>query len=89
MTMFSNVGFMGYPVITAVFGSQAMIYAVILNVVFNLVVYSAGVAMIAGGSGTFRFQPRVLLNIPLGVSLISILLYFTEITFPAPVISLC
>lgn len=85
MTMFSNVGFMGYPVITAVFGSRSMIYAVILNVVFNLVVYSAGIAMIGGGSGTFRFRPGVLLNIPLGASLISILLYFTEITFPAPV----
>lgn len=85
MTMFSNVGFMGYPVITAVFGSQAMIYAVILNVVFNLVVYSAGIFMIGGGSGTFRFRPGVLFNIPLGASLISILLYFTSITFPAPV----
>ena len=85
MAMFSNVGFMGYPVITAVFGSQAMIYAVILNVVFNLVVYSAGIFMIGGGSGTFRFRPGVLFNIPLGASLISILLYFTSITFPAPV----
>ena len=35
MMMFGNVGFMGFPVIEAIFGEEAMMYAVIFNVIFN------------------------------------------------------
>lgn len=85
MALFSNVGFMGYPVITAIFGDGAMIYAVIVNVIFNIIVYSAGIALISGGSGEFRFNPGLLLNMPLISSVLSFLLYFAGISFPETV----
>lgn len=87
MSLFSNVGFMGYPVITAVFGEEAMIYAVILNVVFNMIVYSVGIVLISGGAGGFHFNPRLLLNMPLLSSVLSILLYFAGVSFPEPVMT--
>ena len=46
MTMFGNVGFMGFPVISAIFGDEALIYAVIFMVVFNVLVYSIGILLI-------------------------------------------
>ncbi len=42
MTMFSNCGFMGIPVITSVFGNDSMIYIVFYMLVFNLLIYTYG-----------------------------------------------
>lgn len=81
MTMFSNTGFMGYPVITAIFGEHAMIYAVIVNIVFNLLAFSVGIMMIGGGKSV-RFHPRQLLNMPLMASVLAIVLYLTGVTLP-------
>lgn len=85
MVLFSNVGFMGYPVITAIFGDGAMIYAVIMNVVFNIILYSVGIVLISSGFGEFHFNPGLLLNMPLISSVLSFLLYFTGISFPETV----
>lgn len=42
-TVFSNAAFMGIPLIDAVFGSDATIYATIYNITFNLFLWSLGV----------------------------------------------
>ena len=42
MTMFSNCGFMGIPVITSVFGNDSMIYIVFYMLGFNLLIYTYG-----------------------------------------------
>ena len=80
MAMFSNVCFMGYPVIQAVLGQDAMIYAVIINSVFNIIVYSVGIVLVSGGSGSF--DPRVLLNVPMFSSALALALFFTKIQLP-------
>lgn len=87
MVLFSNVGFMGYPVITSIFGDRAMIYAVIMNVVFNIVLYSVGIVLISSGSGKFHFNPRLLLNMPLISSVLSFLMFFMGITLPDTVMT--
>lgn len=43
---FSNVGFMGYPVIFAVFGELGVFYAAIYNLSFNLLAWSYGVNLL-------------------------------------------
>jgi len=45
MTIFGNVGFMGFPVITSVYGTEGLFYAAILNSVFNIFVYTFGVLL--------------------------------------------
>ena len=47
MLIFGNTGFIGYPVLTAIFGAQAVIYAVIYNITFNLLVFTLGAWLIA------------------------------------------
>ena len=81
MLIFGNVGFMGYPVIQAIFGMEAMIYAVIFNVIFSFVVYSLGIALI-GGSNAGKFHPRLLLNTPMVAAVISLILFFTPLPMP-------
>lgn len=53
--VFPNVAFIGYPVTVAVFGPEALFYAVILVLPFNLLAYSIGPLMLAGRA-KFRWQ---------------------------------
>lgn len=64
MLMFSNVGFMGYPVIEAILGKDAIFHTAIYNMPFNLLVFSIGIIMLRGGFGKEgnRFNPKMLLN---------------------------
>lgn len=48
--IFSNVGFIGYPVTTAIFGNESLLYTTIFNMPFNLICYSIGVQIIQSGS---------------------------------------
>ena len=41
---FGNVSFMGFPVVDAVFGPEAVFYASVFNIPFNLFVFTYGVA---------------------------------------------
>ena len=50
MTIFGNVGFMGFPVVSSVYGTEGLFYAAILNSVFNIFVYTFGVVLM-GGAG--------------------------------------
>lgn len=45
---FPNIGFIGYPVVTALFGSVGLFYAVILALPFNMLSYSLGPLMVSG-----------------------------------------
>ena len=42
-TVFSNAAFMGMPLVAAVLGSEALVYASIYNITFNLFLWSLGV----------------------------------------------
>lgn len=82
MMMFGNVGFMGFPVIQAIFGQEAMIYAVIYNVIFNLLVYSLGIFFVNGNGGQTSFNWKRLINMPFASSVVSVLLYFLKLQIP-------
>lgn len=47
MMIFGNTGFVGYPVIQAIFGPDMVVYAVVYNIPFNLIVFTLGVWCIA------------------------------------------
>ena len=81
MLLFGNVGFMGYPVIQAVFGIDAMIYAVIFNVMFNFIVYSIGIILI-GEEKAGKFNPKLLINTPMVTAVIALICFFTPIPLP-------
>ena len=53
--VFPNMAFIGYPVAVALFGPEALFYAVILVLPFNLLSYSLGPLMLAGRA-KFRWQ---------------------------------
>ena len=52
---FPNVAFIGYPVVSALFGPEALFYAVILVLPFNLMTFTLGPLMLTGAK---RFSLR-------------------------------
>ena len=62
VTVFGNVGFIGYPVLSAIYGPTAVLYAAIASIPNSLVLYSVGEAMLqsAGTSDgpECRLSPR-------------------------------
>lgn len=51
-TIFSNAAFLGIPLISAVLGAEATLYASIYNITFNLVLWSLGVFICTVGKDT-------------------------------------
>lgn len=51
MLTFGNVGFIGFPVLSAIFGPLTLIYGSIFNLPFNFLVFTMGVWFIAQDSG--------------------------------------
>lgn len=57
--IFSNIGFMGYPLVRAMFGEGAMFHLTIFVLFFQLVCWSYGAQTISG-EGRFRLSWRIL-----------------------------
>lgn len=85
MTVFGNVGFMGLPVVQALFGGEAVLYAALFNVPFNLLAYSVGAAMLRGELGGGAFNWKVLVTPPMVSTYVAILLLFVHIHIPTPI----
>ena len=78
MLVFSNVGFMGYPVAEALFGPDSAFHVTIFVLVFQFVSYSVGVNLISDGASPFRFDVRILLR-PLVITALLASLFFEKI----------
>ncbi|MDR2571358.1 MAG: AEC family transporter [Oscillospiraceae bacterium] len=48
MSVFSNAGFMGFPVVISIFGVFAAYYVALFNILFNALIFSVGIMMISG-----------------------------------------
>lgn len=83
MTSFSNIGFMGFPIISAVAGPVGLFYATIYNMVFNLGIFTIGVWLVNyGKKDVARFNPRLLLSPGFIGACFAILVYFLDIKLP-------
>ena len=47
MLIFSNVGFMGIPVITGLYGKEAMVYIVFYMMLYNILLYTYGIHIVS------------------------------------------
>ncbi len=52
MTIFSNIGFIGIPVVAAVFGKGAVIFVTMYNLPYNLLIYTYGVYLMTKDKNT-------------------------------------
>lgn len=79
---FSNAGFMGFPLVTAVLGSDAIFYAAGFVALLNALQWTYGQALLSGDKKHYSLQ-AVLKN-PLVLSLLAgLLIFFVQIPVPA------
>lgn len=76
---FPNVGFIGYPVVQALFGDEGFFYAVILALPFNVLNFSLGPLML---SGKWRFSWKQLLTPGILVSFAALAIALLDLRFP-------
>lgn len=77
--MFPNVGFIGYPVAVALFGQEALFYAVVLALPFNLMSFALGPLLLAGAK---RFKLRQVFSPCVVASLLALILALSGLRPP-------
>ena len=85
MLAFGNVSFIGYPVCDAVFGAKAVFCASVLNIPFNLLVFTIGVSFINGGKAKSAFSPKLILSPCVIASLIAVIIAVARLHIPTPI----
>ena len=86
MTMFTNLGFMGIPVIASVYGQDAVIYAAFYMLVNNVLLYTYAIYLICKGTETeVKFDFKKLINPGVAACLVAICIFAFQIRTPAPV----
>ena len=79
MMVFTNNGFMGYPLSLAVFGEDGLFLMIVVNAVFTLVLYSAGILLLIYDKDerpNFKAAAKSLLSIPFVTSVIGLVIFF-------------
>lgn len=88
--LFSNFGFMGYPVVMALLGADAVVYAVILGIDINLTTYTAGAVMISADSQSQGGQKpnlaKALISPINAATLLGLLAFFVGLKLPQAVL---
>ncbi len=51
MTVFANIGFMGFPVLAAMYDNGALLYGAVFQIPFNILIYTYGVAVLTRKPG--------------------------------------
>ncbi len=92
MLTYSNVGFMGFPIISSMYGSTGIFYAAITNVVFNLTIFTLGVIQMNYGTkheGGRLIDFKQLLTPGVSMSVLAIIVYLINIQMPADIVNVC
>lgn len=86
MTIFSNIGFMGFPVIAALYGNSALLYASLFTIPYNILIYTFGVSAMSTGEKVSlkeSFSIKRVMNVGVIACIITIIVYFLQIPVPA------
>ena len=82
MLTYSNVGFIGYPVVASIFGSDAVFYACILNVFNTITVFIWGVMFISGENLKNGFRFRLFVSPAMIATYISVIIVVLDLHTP-------
>jgi len=86
-SMFSNCGFMGIPILRAVFGDIGAFWAAFYLIALNLCQWTYGIYIWSRGRDDIKLNLKsILLNYGTVPSAIGILLFVTRVPIPAPVL---
>ena len=81
--MFTNGGFIGFPIMEALFGAKGLFLAAFYNISFHLFIWSWGIAILARKRSDIKLTVRkIFINLGSVPCLIGVLIYMLAIPFP-------
>ncbi|EYE89043.1 transporter [Fervidicella metallireducens AeB] len=84
ITVFSNCGFMGYPIIESIYGKTGVFYTAIFNIPFNVLIWTVGVSIFTGEKDLKAFK-KVLFNPGIISVAIGLIIFMFSIKLPQPI----
>lgn len=87
MTVFSNIGFMGFPILSALYGKESLLYAALFVLIYNVLIYTYGIICLnpkpsEGSRSMVKTSLKKIGNVGVLASLGALVLYFGN--FPLP-----
>lgn len=84
MTVFSNIGFMGFPIISSVYGASALLYATLFLIPYNVLIYTYGIYTMKAGKKEEKEKLRIgqILNIGVIACILAIILFIFQVKLP-------
>lgn len=89
MTVFSNIGFMGFPLLSALYGKESLLYAALFVLIYNVLIYTYGILCLDQNSaGNGKNNKKLLdsikkiINVGVLSALGALILYFGNIRLP-------
>lgn len=82
MVLFGNIGFIGIPVISAVLGTEVLIYVIICNIIFNILIYTYGRYLVYRHSGQTTVRSGGIVNTGTVVGVACVLLFIFKPHLP-------
>lgn len=81
--IYSNAAYMGFPLISVLFGSEGLLYASVFVTIFNILLWTQGVLMLQGTRLNLRQTIRTILTTPVLLAVAAgLVLYLTQIPVP-------
>jgi len=83
MLMFGNTGFIGLPVTKALYGTESVFYAAILEMINDILIFTVGIILIQMSAGAkLKLEPKQFLSPGLIGVLIGLVLFLANIQLP-------
>ena len=83
MTVFSNIGFIGYPIMKAIFGNDSVFHTSLFGMVFNIMLFTLGVYLIGiGQQGNNKLNLKNLITPGVICSFLALILYLLHLRAP-------
>ncbi len=80
--MFANVGFIGYPIVSSIFGAKAVFYAALLNMPNTFFIFTAGVMLVKGEYSVRKLNLKLLFSPAMIAAFVAALLVAFDVHTP-------
>ena len=80
--MFANVGFIGYPIVSSIFGAKAVFYAALLNMPNTFFIFTAGVMLVKGEYSVRKLNLKLLFSPAMIAAFVAALLVALDVHMP-------
>lgn len=90
MMLFSNIGFIGIPLVTALLGKEYVLYVAFYILVYNVLLYTYGIYLAVRSNGdaqgeSVKFPVKKIINPGVLGCVVAILIFVCKIRIPGPV----